>query len=185
VSLDKPKLADVGSLIRDRATLREHTYRVCLAGELVGEYEELERQLRDVRADDESFVSPAGAIRARMDELRGEMAEETAEFRLRALPRKKFRELIAAHPPRKDDDGNVIQRDYLGVNYETFFDALIRKSIVEPELDADTLTLLLDERLTDRQYEDFTDVVWNLNRASVNVPFLQAASPSQPSSGNE
>jgi hypothetical protein len=184
VSLDKPRLPDVGALIRDRATLREHIHRVCLAGELVGEYEELERQLREVRGED-SLASPAGAIRARMDELRGEMAEETAEFRLRALPRKKFRELIAAHPPRKDDDGNVIQRDYLGVNYESFFDALIRKSIVEPAIDADTLTLLLDERLTDRQFEDFTDVVWNLNRASVNVPFSPAASPSQPSSENE
>jgi hypothetical protein len=185
MTIDRPKLADVGSLIRDRATLREHTYRVCLAGDLVGEHEELERQLREVRSDDDSLASPAGAIRARMNELRGEMAEETAELRLRALPRKKFRELIAAHPPRKDENGNVIERDYLGVNYESFFDALIRKSIVEPTLDPDTLTLLLDERLTDRQFEDFTTAVWNLNRDKVNVPFSQAVSPSPPNSGNE
>lgn len=178
-----PQLADVGVLIRSGA-LPEKSVPVCLAGDLVAEHEALSRQLHTAQ-DTDSLASPAGAVRAQMRELAERMAAATVEFRFRALPRRRFRELVAAHPPRRDDNGQLLTRDYLGVNYEEFFDALIRQSLVAPELDADTLTLLLDEKLTDRQFEDLTDACWNLNRSKVDVPFSPAASPSPTSSGSE
>lgn len=182
MSLDRPQLADVGALVRG-AKLREGTVSVCLAGDLVGEWDALAEQLRQA-GDDNSLAGSSSTIRAQMDELRARMLDATVEFKLTALPRRRFRELKAAHPPRKDEQGNTNTRDYLGVNYDTFMDALLRAAIVEPKLDEETLTLLLDERLTDRQYEDLTDVAWNLNRVTVSVPFSQAASPNQTSTSN-
>jgi hypothetical protein len=71
------------------------------------------------------------------------------------------------------------------VNSETFFEPLIRESIVSPVLDDETLTVLLDERLTDAQWNDLTTVVWNLNEARINVPFSSAASTSRKTSGRK
>jgi hypothetical protein len=176
VSLDKPRLADVGALVRG-AKLREGTVSVCLAGDLVGEWEALAEQLNDAPAADSLSGTGGGPIREQMNELRGQMLEATVEFKFTALPRRQFRELKAAHPPRRDADGKLTDpRDGLGINYDSFMDALVRAAIVEPKLDEETLTMLLDERLTDRQYEELTDVAWNLNRATVSVPFLPAAS---------
>lgn len=183
MSLDRPKLADVGALIRG-GKLPERTVPVCLAGELVAQYETLEQQLR-AAAKVDSLDSPAGTIRAQLADLAEQMAGHTVEFRLRALPRRRFRELMAAHPPRTDEQGNRLPEDFLGFSRDAFFDALLRESIVEPTLDQETLTLLLEEKLTDRQYEDLTDTAWFLNRNPVNVPFSPAASPSPTTSGNE
>lgn len=177
-----PRLADVGALIRT-GKLPERTVPVCLAGDLVAEHEHLQRQLSGAIVED-SLASPATAIQAQLRDLVEQMAEHTVEFRFRALPRRRFRDLMAAHPPRKDGDGNPVGRDSLGVHYESFFDALIRECLVEPKLDEADLTLLLDERLTDAQYEQLTDVVWLLNRAPVSIPFSPAASPSPTSFDN-
>lgn len=180
MALDKPKLADVGALIRG-GKLREGTIPICLAGDLVGEWEALDTQRRRESGTDSGSLS-GGSIVAQMEELRGRMLESTVDFRLRAVPNRRWQELVALHPPRKDDQGNVIRRDMLQVNYDTFFEALLPEAIIDPVLDADTLRLLLDERLTHQQYEDLTTVAWNLNQTSVNVPFSLVASPSQTNS---
>lgn len=162
--------ADPLALIRG-ARLPQRTIRVCLAADLVAEWEELDRQRKEVARTD-SLADPAGGINASMEKLREEMTAHTVLFRLQALPKRRWRELFAAHPPRKDEKGEPIRRDVmLGVHYENFFDALLKESIVDPKLDDETLTLLLEEKLTDRQWEELTDVAWNLNRGSVNVPF--------------
>jgi len=176
VTPKRPRLADVdpATLIRE-GRLPERTIPVCLAADLVAEWEELDRGRRETSRTD-SLADPASAIIAEMEKLRAEMEAATVTFRLRALPRRRWRELFAAHPPRKNPDGSTFQRDFLGVNYEAFFDALLKEVIVEPQLDDETLDLLLSEKLTDRQWEQLTDVAWNLNRGTVDIPFSQADS---------
>lgn len=179
----RPRLADVdaAALIRG-GRLPERTTHICLAADLVGAWEALEQQRTElVRGD--SLTDPAVQIKQEQEKLRSEMAESTVTFTLRALPRRQWRDLYAAHPPRKEPDGSILQRDrVLGINYESFFNALLKASIVSPELDEETLDLLLDERLTDRQWEGLTDVAWNLNRGPVNVPFSRDDSPNPPNS---
>lgn len=182
----KPKLADVGALIRGAHThRREGTISICFAGDLVAQWEALDAQRRRVElaGGDSLAGSGAASFQAQMDELLPRMQESTVDFRLRAVSRRRWTELVAAHPPRKDAEGNVIRRDMLvQVNYEAFFDALIPESLIEPELDAETLRLLLDEQLTFAQYEALTTLGWNLNLSDVSVPFSPAASPSPPNS---
>ncbi len=190
-------------LIRS-AKLPERSVPTCLQADLVAEHESVERKLKeakDHRARRLDSGSDAQALSARLVELEAEMAEHTIEFRLRAMPRKQWKRLIAAHPPRKAEDGTVEERDkYIGVNVDSFFTALVRASVVEPQLDAEDWRVLLgdDEQddgqqdedaaetpedgvLTDRQFDQLADAAWELNRADVDVPFSRAALRTQTS----
>lgn len=177
------------STIKDKiksARLPERTVPVCLDGALVAEIETAERDLQRL-TEQPAVDSLEGApgLRAaaeRVEELRRQMQESTVEFRLRALPRQRWKALIALHSPRRDEDDRVDERDRaIGVNVDTFFPALIRVSVVAPELDAEDWTALLgdentDGALTDRQFDELANAAWYLNRDTVDVPFSLAAS---------
>lgn len=189
----RPKLADPGALIRG-AKLRTKTERICVDPDLVGEYEELLQRQSDARlaaARDASpsMASPSGQdagaeYAAPLAKLLEEMEASILPVTFTALPRPRFRALRDKHPPRKDAEGTPTHpRDQvIGAAYEPFFDELIRVSIVTPQLAAGDLDLLLDEKLSDAQWEQLTTAVWNLNRVTVDVPFSPAASPGIPSS---
>jgi len=183
VTPNRPRLADVdaATLIRE-GRLPEKTHKICLAADLVAEWEALDERRRALVHSD-SLASPVSAIVEQMRSLEADMAASTVTFKLRALPRRRWRELTLKHPPRKNPDGSTVQRDLVvGVNYEQFFDALLKESIIEPELDEDTLELLLNEKLTDKQWEVLTDVAFLLNRAKVDIPFLSNDSANQKTS---
>ena len=80
------------------------------------------------------------------------------------------------HPPRKGDDGSVLSADWNGVNQTTYYNALIRESVVAPELDDETWRIFLEEKLSDRQYEELSNTAWELSREKVDYPFLLGAS---------
>lgn len=164
---------DPTALIRG-GKLPRKPYSVCLEPDLVQEHESLvDRRAQEKEAHRDSLAGvDTRELDERIAELEAQMAANTLTLWLRALPRPEFRALADKHPARRDEDGTLLhQQDVIGVNYESFFSALLRLSIVEPELDAETVDLLLDERLTDRQWQDLTDVAWHLNRVSINVPF--------------
>ncbi|MEV4767804.1 hypothetical protein [Micromonospora humida] len=171
------------------AKLPERTVPLCLRGDLVAEFELLERQL------DEALSVPApslegdgaGAIAAQMEALRQQMREQTYPFRLRAMARPAWHEFVAEHPPRKDEEsGEIDERDRVrGVNVASFFPDLIRRSVVEPALDNAEWSRLLDEVLTDRQFNELADAAWGLNRREIDIPFSPAASRMTRASGTE
>lgn len=66
--------------------------------------------------------------------------EEAVKVTLRAVPHRTYRQLQEAHPLRK---GNKRDEVY-GVNEDTFFAALVKASLVSPEV-------------TDEQFEEFED----------------------------
>lgn len=89
-------------------------------------------------------------------------AEATAlNVTLKALGRKAWRALVAQHPPR---DGNDEDKA-VGVNEETFKDALIAASVVAPDLSEDDLDALAD---TDNDALYYT--AFGLNRSRVVGP---------------
>src|SRR5690606_32782497 len=147
--MKKAQKSSIQTLIR-QARLPERTVQVCLDAALVAEIEQAEREL--AQAERERGDSLAGgarprAIAARIEALRQQMHDCMGVCRLRAMPRPQWAALLDEHPPRKTDSGEVDERDkYIGVNTDTFFPALIRRSVVEPELDAEDWDLLLNER---------------------------------------
>lgn len=160
------------------AKLPEATVMICLRGDLTADHEAAERELEQAeKAGADSLAgSGVGEIVDRIEALEAEMREHTYEFRLRALPRRDWRALVTEHPPRRGDDKELLEPDkYIGVNGETFYDAIIRACLVDPELNDDEFEQLTSA-LTDRQYDELSDAAWGLNRREVDIPFSRAAS---------
>ncbi len=157
----------------------ERTIAICLRADLVADFEVAERDLEVAIEKGSTSLAGSGAaeLAERIEALQTEMRDSTVDFRLRAMPRGKFRALIGAHEPRRDAEDNVVEDDRLsGVNSETFYPALIRASTVAPEPTDAEWQQLLDETLSDAQYEELFTVAWQLNRSPIDVPFSRAAS---------
>lgn len=188
------------------ARLPEETVQICLRGDLVAQFEQLERRLAEAQRTPSTSLEGDGSaeIAAAIEALREEMRVHTEDFVLRAMPRPRWRAFLAQYPPRQDADGNPDERDRGAmVNMGAFWHALIRASVVSPELDTEDWRLLLgdddvererleaaseqveDGRLTDRQFETLTDTAWSLNRRDVDIPFSLAASRMMRTSATE
>lgn len=169
------------------ARLPERSVSICLRGDLTADFEAAERELKAAQeaTADSKEAGGVGPIIERIDALRAEMIEHTEEFRIRAMPGPDFHAFKAAHPPRTDDEGNLNAADaQLGFNIDTFFDGLLKASVISPELDEGDWTALLAV-LTDRQYNSLTDAAWFVNRNEVKTPFSSAASLAKRNSGGE
>ncbi len=169
-----------------KAQLPETTVPICLAGHLAAEHEAAERELEEAsrKPGDSLAGTGAAAIVERIEALEVEMRENTYDFRLRAMPRAAWTTLVNAHPPRRGDDNEIVDTDRMGVNAETFYAAIIRACLVDPELTDDEWSQL-EQKLTDRQYSDLADAAWALNRREVDIPFSLAASRMRRDSGAE
>lgn len=168
-------MSDVKALIAS-ARLPERSVAICLMPDLTAEMQDLERQLEEADAKHRASGSLAGGDRVelaqQMEDVRARMKSHTVDFRLRALPRRRWTALVAAHPPR---EGN--ERDgMLGLNEETFFEAMVRECTVEPILDDDDWQTLLDDALSDAQWGMLVNASWAVNARDVDVPFSRAAS---------
>jgi len=184
--------------------------QICLRADLIGAWQAADRELKRASEERRSTDSKEGVGLAelvdRVRELEAEMLTHAEEWTLRAMPRHAFRSLVAAHPPRKDDDGTYLDADLrLGLNRDTFFPALISASVVTPELDAEDWLWLFghtdqeraqleadgkadqieDGVLTDKQFGDLEDTAWFLNRGEIDVPFSHAASLASRDSAGE
>jgi hypothetical protein len=166
----------------------ESTYEVCLRADLNADWQDANRKLE--RAQEEarssnSKESPAlGDLAERVRAIEAEMAEHTETWRLRAMPKHKFRALVADHPPRLDENNEPIAEDrQIGLNRATFFPALLAESVIDPDLDGEDWAWLLGDEgdddsgiLNDLQIGTLNDIAWFLNRGEVSVPFSHAAS---------
>jgi len=155
------------------ARLPESTVTVCLRGDLQAEWDRLNAKLAELRSAPGRKLTDnaeASTVAARIREIEGQMKESTIELTLRALPRREWLRLLRDHP-RGGDDGDKA----MGLNTETFFDALIPLSIVDPELNEDQVSRLMDA-LSSAQYDKLLETAWSLNRRDVSVPFSPLAS---------
>lgn len=163
----------IDGLLED-AALPERTVPICLRGDLQAEFEDLERQLAAAQRDpgDSLAGNPdVPRVAARLEGLTGQMAAATVAFTLRAMPRPEWRKFLAKHAPR---DG-VAEDQALGVNNDTFWDALIRRSVIDPVL-TDARWAKLEPVLTSGQYDQLSETAWGLNRRDVVPPRSYAAS---------
>jgi hypothetical protein len=176
------------------AKLPERTVEICLRGDLNAELAAADEAL--TKAQERSLDSLAGggdtgALLERIEALQAEMAENTYPFRLRGLPRPKFRAILAEHPPRRipseDDPSELVVHpgdQYTGINGDTFHDALIRACLIDPpDLDDDGWQQLVDV-LNDFQFDELASAAWALNRSDVD-PFSRAALRMTRSTGSE
>ncbi|MGI5423057.1 hypothetical protein [Actinomadura luteofluorescens] len=168
-------MAEFGELLAS-ARLPETGVPLCLRGDLQLRHEQLEQELAEAQEQDRADDSLAGGGRARkvaeqIRDLEAEMRDHTHTFALRALNRRRFRDLVEAHPPREDNQDDRA----FGVNSATFPVPLIAASCTDPVMTAEQVEELL-EVLTEGQMLELYVTALQLNRAKVDVPKSFAAS---------
>lgn len=170
---------DVEALLNG-AKRPEKRIPLCLRGDLQAEWEALHEEAgKALVASGRKLADKADPeLSARIVAVEEEMAAHTLEVTLRALPRREWLELVRDHPERPGDAGDK----ELGVNRDTFFDALVSRSIAAPEMTGDQKAQLL-EIVTDAQHGRLVSAAWDLNRKDVSVPFSPIASRTTPNSG--
>lgn len=174
--------AEVKALLAG-AKRAERTVPIPMRGDLAAECEELERRLLDLEmAQSGPGASLSGSPEARevaerIEALRAEMKDSIVHFRLRALPARRskgglptWQQLKDAHPPREGNDKDKEN----GVNGDDFAEELLRLSIVDPQLDDEMWTDLL-EALSDGTYTVLIGNCFGVNQGDVDVPFSSAA----------
>lgn len=127
------------------------------------------------------------------DSFVDEAAERAVEVVVRAIGRRRFRDLVTAHPARivKDADGKDTEHDDdagYGVNVETFAPALLAfaesgeegvRTIIGPEFKSpNELRDFLDDEVTEGDYSKIFTVAYWINRAPGSDPKELRYSPS-------
>lgn len=157
------------------ARLAEDEVPICLRPDLLTQYKGAVEALENAESEHKRSGSLAAtgklAAQAAVDELRDQMLAASLNFTLRALPQRRWGELYAEHPPRDGNDDDARVR----FNRDTFYDALVRECVVEPELSAEQWATLL-AHLSAAQYGQLKNVAMQLNTTDVDVPFLLAES---------
>lgn len=165
-----------------KITRPERDVALCLDAALQVEWEAAEAALAEARnapAPTMLAEKPAQVVAAeRVRDVESRMAESVVVFRLRAMRRADWAAAIARHPAGEDATDKAFGADRAG-----FFAEAIPASIVavsragEPvEFDTGSEWESLADEMTDRQYSQFADTVFVLNRGEVSVPFSRAAS---------
>ena len=159
----------------------ERLVEICLDGTLVAEYEALEAELEDARRNalsDRRMNSPVNKLEERKAELYKAQEEDTIVFKIRALPRGKWSEVIDENPPRK---GNVADEN-LGYDIDAGTNAVMATegTIVEVTKLGEPIEFTADDwarispDLSDGQWQEFQNAVMSANVSKPRVPFSQS-----------
>ena len=169
-----PKKAkkDAAALIAARKKA-SRSVLICMRSDLRAEVQALSSQLIDAEDARQASGSLASgtitrALAEQIDALQNEMQEATVRFVVQAMPRREWRALALANPPR--DGINTV-----GVNEEVFFDTAIRYCCVEPELPTEAWDELLTE-CSEAEWVALRDAVRLVNERDLDVPFSKTAS---------
>ena len=157
----------------------EDVVPVCMRADLEAEITELERRIVQLQTESQVEASSlAGAQRPpellelarRQESLQAEMREATVPFRLRALPPRRWTELLAKFPPRKGNKND--ERN--GVNVDEHAEVMVRECLVFPRLSDAQWMHLLTDALSDGSWNKLVQAAWAVNQRDSDVPFSLA-----------
>lgn len=176
----KKKTISLKERIRRGGPTRTVTVWIGADLDLIDEYERLSNPDPDQATS--LAGTPAPVDNPRLAELRALLADYEVQFRLRGLDSRRWNKLIAAHAPRLDADGTILKDDRIvGANMSTFPDALVRATVVSPELDDEDWVALLgsddaEGALTPGQLGDLSAAAYTLSKVGPDVPFSSSGS---------
>lgn len=121
------------------------TVRLSLRGDLAEEHERLGRELEALRGGEEGMSPDPAAteLAQRIVDLEAQMRDDEVAFTFEAVGQKAWNDLLAAHPPTKDQRSAGLDH-----NPETFAPAAIAASLVDPDPGEDAVAEV--EALADR-----------------------------------
>lgn len=140
--------------------------QVCPRADLLDRHRELERQLVDIGQRSNSSLADNGARRLaeELRDLEQEMDATSRTFKFRALSRRRWRALMAAHPPLKQHKADQIDH-----NPETFPVAAIAACAVEPAMTEDQAQKL-EDRLPLGQFQKLWGAILDVNLGVSDTP---------------
>lgn len=158
----------------------EDEVSLCLRGDLVARFRQLERELETAPTQAVSLgePAPAAAIAERMQQLRAEMADAEVPFALRALEPRDWERFYGTMPVRKEGEAQDTYSD-------RWFDwvcELVARTCVDPVMSADQVKALVPN-LSSAQWNELSNGAFRLNAGKVSIPFSDAASALTPTSG--
>lgn len=155
--------------ILSKARPREHTVRICLAGDVAAEVERLEAELAATsgwQAESIADQHPGVEIAERIADARKRMQEGEVEFTFKALGAKAWSDLVAQHPGKSEEDA---------WDAETLAPALVAASSIDPVMTQSDVDELF-EALNVGQRQQLIDAAWQVNGEATAVPFSLHAS---------
>ncbi|MFR9796137.1 hypothetical protein ACL02U_09575 [Streptomyces sp. MS06] len=161
-------MPDIKDILK-KAKPREHTVRICLAGDVAAEVERLEAELRAVSEWTPTSIAdqhPGVEIAKKISAAREKMRAAEVEFTFRALGRLAWSDLVAQHPSEDQDQA---------WDAETLAPALVAASAVDPVMTPEQVDALF-ERLNNGQRDELIGAAWAVNGEATSVPFSLAAS---------
>lgn len=167
---DSPTFDEIRALRKPRTK----TVWVPLDADLLARIDELEREVRIAAKRDETENRPPEAprLRAELEHLQTEAEAAAVAFTFSELPRKQYRDLIAAHP---DPDGKLRWAE------ETFAPALLAACATSPTLTPSQAQELWDEWGDSVAYALF-DAAYLVNEGPTKIPFGARSSAATPDS---
>lgn len=160
-----PDISEILKLARPR----EHSVTICVAGDLAGEVDRLETQMREAgqwQPTSMADVDPRKELAERIQALQQQMREAEVTFTFKALGAKAWSDLVAQHPGKTRDEA---------FDADTLAPALVAASAVDPAMTAEQVADLF-EQLNHGQREALLGAAWTVNSEATSVPFSLLAS---------
>ncbi len=154
---------------RAGASVVKQSARICLDGDLLSEIDALNRELAQTKLDDAQLnrVPQAPGVAAEIVELTDLARAAEVEFVFKAIGRRAWRDLVAAHPPTPEQ-----RKEGADMNPLTFPVAAMAACCVEPtDVDFDELGTLTNEG----QWNKLWVACHEANTGRADVPFSVAA----------
>lgn len=146
--------------------------------DMLERHEQLEMEYSQAQSHSISLDSDAPTIAAEMAALEDELARFKVVFRVKALPRKQWADLLKAHAPSPAQRKSDSRADF---DPETFPGAAITACLISPEMTAEQVAVLEngDENgnggLTDAQFNTLFNAVVLVNQSGLSAPNSVAA----------
>lgn len=144
-------IAEILAQAENPAYIRVATAKVLLRQDLLARHAELDAELERAIVDDaqENRIPIAPRLAAELIELQQEIDAAKVEFRFRSIGKRAWADLLAAHPPTKEQKRADPRCTF---NPVTFPAAAIAAACIEPKISADEVRRL-EAALNDSQFD--------------------------------
>lgn len=145
------------------AVAREKSVKILLRQDLLGEHERLEAELQaELELDMRENRDPLGPVlAARLLDFEAEIEAARREFRFRAVGKRPWADLLAAHPPTKEQLQKMARLDH---NPETLPTAAVAASCIDPVMTVEQVAQL-EQVLNFAQFERLWECCLDVNVA--------------------
>jgi hypothetical protein len=172
-STANPSIEEILTQAADPAYVRTATARILLRQNLLAEHDRLEAELADAMQGDtiENRLPQAPIVSQQILDLETEIDAAKVEFRFRSIGHRAWADLMAAHPPTKEQVKVLGRIDH---NPLTFPSAAIAASCVDPAMTVDDVAQL-ERLLNDTQFNLLFVRCIEANTGGMDTPKSAAA----------